>query len=387
MDRHSKSLNHVLHHPNDVQSFLEEEKSPYLWQRFEKFKNFITFRDSKFTLDWDPLEVDTFLLQQMSLDSDLKICSARWCQYMFKEMKNGKLFEAEEVSEWRSHQQIRWFTTYHRQQLYHITRHWKVFTWKYSAEFDDEQLNGFHDEMLILTLSESKQLFKFMHHEYLRRANRRNKRFGAAPLLHPEKDNRNKCCWDCPCSWMQRMWVHRTIIIAATDRATMRAMPCITSKRHLVSCDYTVILNIVNRYESDHVSLINVVGMNEFRWIRWMLLFGRNAWIPRPRWRRCRSISSSVKVIWLKQEWIVDATSYDASSWGTHGLLSGRTSTIREIEDMQVVGVKSLSTTTSGAVNKNTLPVPLCNNKGKGDFVLFRVDSTGKAADVTLAKY
>jgi len=96
---------------------------------------------------------------------------------------------------------------------------------------------------------------------------------------------------------------------------------------------------------------------------------------------------TEVKAILLKQDGTVEEISYDASSTGTRKLLSGRPSIIGEIEDLEVVAVKSLSTTTSGTVNKNTLPVPLCNNKGEGDFVLFRVDSTGKAADVTLAEY
>ena len=98
---------------------------------------------------------------------------------------------------------------------------------------------------------------------------------------------------------------------------------------------------------------------------------------------------TEVKAILLKQDGTVEEISYDASSMGTRKLLSGRPSIIGEIEDLGVVAVKSLSTTTttSGAVNKNTLPVPLCNDKGEGDFVLFRVDSTGKATDVTLAEY
>ena len=319
MDRNGMSLNHVLHHGDDVQSFLEEEKSPYLWQRFEKFKNIIALRDSKFTLDWDPLEVDTFLLQQMSveveqskniknglqrilqsmktpyelllalndfgafskfsvnhkisakklfdldkmdklystlksndqhindqtghlyaqwikekllrseyiniaktarqmfskqaaqdpvqfviseqveaqrlsfdllaemkeetefvdtlgLEGELKIYNARCCQYMCKEMKIGKLFDAEEVAEWKKHEIIRWFTTYRRQQIYRIMKHRKLFTWKDFAEFNEDSIQGFYDKMPILTLPESTQLFKAMHHEYLRKASHRKKR-------------------------------------------------------------------------------------------------------------------------------------------------------------------------------------------------------------------
>ena len=93
---------------------------------------------------------------------------------------------------------------------------------------------------------------------------------------------------------------------------------------------------------------------------------------------------TEVKAILLKQDGTTEEISYDASSTGTRKLLSGRPSIIGEIEDIQVVAVKSLS---SGAVNKHTLPVPLCNNKGEGDFVLFRVDSAGKAMDVTLKEY
>jgi len=97
----------------------------------------------------------------------------------------------------------------------------------------------------------------------------------------------------------------------------------------------------------------------------------------------------SVKAILLKQDGSSEAISYDASSWGTRELLSGRPSIIGEIEDLQVVAVQSLRNykSSSDAVNRHTLPVPLCHNKGEGDFVLFRVDPDGKASDVTLAEY
>jgi len=37
--------------------------------------------------------------------------------------------------------------------------------------------------------------------------------------------------------------------------------------------------------------------------------------------------------------------------------------------------------------NSHTLPVPLCHHRAHGDYVLFRVDSAGKAGDVSLGEY
>jgi len=98
---------------------------------------------------------------------------------------------------------------------------------------------------------------------------------------------------------------------------------------------------------------------------------------------------SSVKALLLKQDGSTEAIDYDASSSSTRSLLGGRPSIIGEIEELQVVAVQSARQAMGSglAENKHTLPVPLCHNRGSGDYVLFRVDSEGVAVDVTLAEY
>merc|ERR1719187_3173757 len=82
---------------------------------------------------------------------------------------------------------------------------------------------------------------------------------------------------------------------------------------------------------------------------------------------------TEVKAILLKQDGSVEEISYDASSSGTRKLLSGRPSIIGEIEDLQLVAVRSLTASPGSGANQHTLPVPLCNSKSPGDYVLFRV--------------
>jgi len=98
---------------------------------------------------------------------------------------------------------------------------------------------------------------------------------------------------------------------------------------------------------------------------------------------------SSVKALLLKEDGSTEAIDYDASSSSTRSLLGGRPSIIGEIEELQVVAVQSARQAMGSglAENKHTLPVPLCHNRGSGDYVLFRVDSEGRAVDVTLAEY
>jgi len=94
--------------------------------------------------------------------------------------------------------------------------------------------------------------------------------------------------------------------------------------------------------------------------------------------------STQVKAVLLKQDGTSEEISYDTTSVGTRKLLSGRPSVIGEIEDLQVVALRSLK---GGDQNQHTLPVPLCNTKSQGDLVLFRVDSSGKPSDITLQEY
>merc|ERR1719295_1607271 len=98
---------------------------------------------------------------------------------------------------------------------------------------------------------------------------------------------------------------------------------------------------------------------------------------------------TEVKAILLKQDGSTEEISYDASSSGTRSLLGGRPSIIGEIEDLRVVVVQALSQSVSRgpAANKHTLPVPLCHHRGSGDYVVFRLDSEGRAGDVTVEEF
>jgi len=98
---------------------------------------------------------------------------------------------------------------------------------------------------------------------------------------------------------------------------------------------------------------------------------------------------TAVKAVLLKQDGSTEEISYDASSSSTRSLLGGRPSIIGEIEELQLVVVQSVGHSMSSGLNENkhTLPVPLCHHRGSGDLVLFRVDSGGRAGDVSLSEY
>jgi len=97
--------------------------------------------------------------------------------------------------------------------------------------------------------------------------------------------------------------------------------------------------------------------------------------------------TTEVKAIVLKSDGTSEEISFSASSNETRKLLSGRPSIVGEIEDLQIVVVKALDISSESALNKNKLPVPLCHSQSRGDYVLFRVDGSGKAVDVSLKEY
>jgi len=96
---------------------------------------------------------------------------------------------------------------------------------------------------------------------------------------------------------------------------------------------------------------------------------------------------TAVKAVLLKQDGSTEEISYDASSSSTRSLLGGRPSIIGSIEELNLIVVQSLEQSPSASLNKHILPVPLCHNKSDGDYLVFRVDSQGKAADVSLKEY
>jgi len=100
--------------------------------------------------------------------------------------------------------------------------------------------------------------------------------------------------------------------------------------------------------------------------------------------------TDSVQAVVLRQDGSAEEVSYDGSSSSTRRLLGGRPSIVGEIEALSVLVVQPLSTDCSvgaAAVNSHTLPVPLCHHRAHGDYVLFRVESTAKAGDLSLEEY
>merc|ERR1719474_1514888 len=96
---------------------------------------------------------------------------------------------------------------------------------------------------------------------------------------------------------------------------------------------------------------------------------------------------STVTAISLLADGSSKEISYGTSSTSTRNLLSERPSIVGEIEDLNLIVVQSLRQSPTAALNKHTLPVPLCHNKSDGDYLLFRVDAQGKAVDVSLKEY
>ena len=96
---------------------------------------------------------------------------------------------------------------------------------------------------------------------------------------------------------------------------------------------------------------------------------------------------STVKALCLKSDGSTQEIAYSTSSSATRQLLSGRPSIVGEIEDLQLVVVQCLERSSGSSLNQHTLPVPLCHNQSGGDYLVFRVDAEGKAADVSLKEY
>lgn len=79
--------------------------------------------------------------------------------------------------------------------------------------------------------------------------------------------------------------------------------------------------------------------------------------------------------------------SYNTSSKQANKILNGRPTIIGELEQIQVVIVRSLNQKNCGPLNKNVLPVPFCNKSYNGNYLLYRVDAQGNAKDFTLTEY
>jgi len=97
--------------------------------------------------------------------------------------------------------------------------------------------------------------------------------------------------------------------------------------------------------------------------------------------------TSKVQAICLKADGSSEEISYDTTSTATRQLLSARPSIVGEIEDLQLIVVQSMEQSNSEPLNTHTLPGPLGQYKSNGNYLLFRVNSEGKAVDVTLKEY
>ena len=95
--------------------------------------------------------------------------------------------------------------------------------------------------------------------------------------------------------------------------------------------------------------------------------------------------TEEVQAVLLRADGSSEETPYDCSSKQTNSILNGRPSIIGELEDIQVLVVRSLNG--SGNENKHRLPVPLCTEQHRGDYLLFRVDAAGNAQSVSLKEY
>ena len=75
---------------------------------------------------------------------------------------------------------------------------------------------------------------------------------------------------------------------------------------------------------------------------------------------------------------------YDTSSSQTRELLNGRASVVGSVEGLNVIIIRSLSS--SDELNQHSLPGPI-EGGHRGNYLLFRVDAEGNAANLSLQEY
>jgi len=95
-----------------------------------------------------------------------------------------------------------------------------------------------------------------------------------------------------------------------------------------------------------------------------------------------------VSCILLKADGTSEEIQSSVSSQDIRTLLAGKATVIGEIEELQVVVVRALIPwTPSQTANTHQLPVPLCQCKYPGDYLLYRMDTAGKPLDLSLKEY
>ena len=92
-----------------------------------------------------------------------------------------------------------------------------------------------------------------------------------------------------------------------------------------------------------------------------------------------------VSAVLLKADGTCEEIKYNTSSKQANTLVNGRPTIIGELEDIQVIIVRSLSS--CGPLNKHILPVPFCNKKYNGDYLLYRVNVEGNPINLSLKDY
>jgi len=97
---------------------------------------------------------------------------------------------------------------------------------------------------------------------------------------------------------------------------------------------------------------------------------------------------TEVTAILLKADGTSEEIKSSASSEHIRTLLCGKATVIGEIEDLQILVLRSIALDDTPKIeNKHQLPVPLCYGTYSGDILLYRMDSNGNPVDLSLKEY
>ena len=93
-----------------------------------------------------------------------------------------------------------------------------------------------------------------------------------------------------------------------------------------------------------------------------------------------------VTAVLLKYDGKLEEIKYDTTSKSINKILGGRPTIIGELEDIQVIIVRTINSRIK-KLNNHILPVPFCNNSYNGDYLLYRIDLNGNSKNFTLNEY
>mmetsp|Transcript_35683 Transcript_35683/g.58515 ORF Transcript_35683/g.58515 Transcript_35683/m.58515 type:complete len:819 (+) Transcript_35683:184-2640(+) len=97
--------------------------------------------------------------------------------------------------------------------------------------------------------------------------------------------------------------------------------------------------------------------------------------------------NQEVDAVLIKPDGSLQQIKYNGSSKQAKDLLNGRPTIVGELEGIQTVIVRALNQSNCGAPNQSVLPVPFCNRKFNGNYLLYRVDAEGSPTDLNMALY